>query len=68
MKHINNTEYDVIIIGDNKTPDDYHKLNCIYLDIPSQKKLFPELNELLPYNHYCRKNLGYMYAIKKGIK
>jgi hypothetical protein len=61
-------DYDVIIVGDNKTPDDYKNLNCIYLDIPSQKKLFPELSELLPYNHYCRKNLGYIYAIKKGYK
>ena len=68
MKHIANTEYDVIIVGDNKTPDDYKTLNCIYLDIVSQKKLFPELSELLPYNHYCRKNLGYLYAIKKGYK
>lgn len=66
LKHINNTKYDVIIVGDNKTPDDYKNLNCIYLDIASQKKLFPELSELLPYNHYCRKNLGYLYAIKKG--
>lgn len=68
LKHINNTEYDVIIVGDNKTPDDYKNLNCIYLDIPSQKQLFPELSELLPYNHYCRKNIGYLYAIKKRYK
>ena len=68
LKHINNKEYDVIIVGDNKTPDDYKNLDCIYLDVPSQKKLFPELSELLPYNHYCRKNLGYLYAIKKGYK
>lgn len=68
LKHINNDDYDVIIIGDNKTPNDYKNLNCIYLDIQSQKKLFPELSDLLPYNHYCRKNLGYLYAIKKGYK
>ena len=68
MKHIANSEYDIIIVGDTKTPDDYKTLNCIYLDILSQKKLFPELSEQLPYNHYCRKNLGYLYAIKKGYK
>jgi hypothetical protein len=68
LKHINNVDYDVIIVGDNKTPDDYKNLRCIYLDIPSQKKLFPELSELIPYNHYCRKNLGYLYAVKKGYK
>ena len=66
FKHINNPNYDVIIVGDNKTPNDYKILNCIYLDVPSQKKLFPELSDMLPYNHYCRKNLGYLYAIKKG--
>lgn len=68
LKHINNNTYDVIIVGDNKTPDDYKNLNCIYLDIAAQKKLFPELSDLLPYNHYCRKNLGYLYAIKRGYK
>ena len=68
LKHVNNPEYDVIIVGDNKTPDSYKNLNCIYLDVPAQKKLFPELSDMLPYNHYCRKNLGYLYAIKKGYK
>ena len=68
LKHINNKDYDVIIVGDHKTTDEYKKLNCIYLDIQSQKTLFPDLSELLPYNHYCRKNLGYLYAIKRGYK
>lgn len=66
IKHLVNTEYDVIIVGDNKTPDNYKRLNCVYLDISAQKMLFPELSDLLAYNHYCRKNLGYLYAIKKG--
>lgn len=68
LKHISNSNYDTIIVGDIKTPDDYSKLNCIYLDINSQKKLFSELTKLIPYNHYCRKNLGYLYAIKKGYE
>ena len=69
LKHLQNTEYDVIIIGDKKTPHhEYDKLNCIYLDIEAQQHLFPELSNLIPYNHYCRKNLGYLYAIKKGYK
>lgn len=68
LKHVNNPEYDVIIVGDKKTPDSYKNLKCIYLDVTAQKKLFPELSEMIPYNHYCRKNLGYLYAIKKGYK
>jgi hypothetical protein len=67
LKHISNKEYDTIIVEDNKTPSEqYLNLDCIYLDINSQKLLFPELSELIPYNHYCRKNLGYLYAIQKG--
>ena len=68
LKHIENKDYDVIIVGDLKTPDHYKRLRCIYLDVPAQKKLFPDLCEKIPYNHYSRKNLGYLYAIKKGYK
>jgi hypothetical protein len=62
-KHIDNPNYDVIIVGDNKTPDSYKNLNCIFLDIESQHRIFPVFSKLLPENHYCRKNIGYLYAI-----
>ena len=65
-KHITNKEYDVIIVGDKKTPNCYHDLDCIYLDLVKQEELFPTLYELLPFNHYCRKNLGYLYAIQNN--
>lgn len=69
IKHIQqNKNYDVIVVGDHKTPDDYNGVRCIYLDIPAQKKLFPLLCDVIPYNHYCRKNLGYLYAVKKGYQ
>lgn len=67
-KHISNSEYDVIIVGDLKTPNTYKNEDCIFLDVDNQKKLFPELCDLIPYNHYGRKNLGYLYAIKKGYE
>lgn len=66
LKHINNNECDVIIVGDTETPDDYKNLNCIFLDIASQKKLFPESGKSLLCNNYDKKNLGYIYALKKG--
>jgi len=59
--------YDLIIIGDIKTPNSYKNLgNCIYLDIEDQHKLFPQFSSLLPLNHYSRKNIGYLFAIKEG--
>lgn len=63
-QHTNEYEkWTLIIVGDRKTPDVYHKLDCIYLDIQTQEKLYPQLCDILPYNHYCRKNIGYLYAI-----
>lgn len=67
-KHISNPEYDVIIVGDKKTPDCYKNEDCIYLDIEAQDKFFPKLSKLIPYNHYGRKNLGYLFAIKRGYE
>ena len=33
-----------------------------------QKQLYGEFAELLPYRHYCRKNLGYLYAMQHGAE
>jgi hypothetical protein len=63
LKYIKNQEFDVIIVGDNETPDEYKYLNCIYLDTLAQKKLFPD-----SLSHDCRKKLGNLYANKKGYK
>ena len=66
QKCMDHTDYDVIIVGDNKTPSSYHNSNCIFLDVQKQTELYPEFSEILPYNHYCRKNLGYLYAIQNN--
>lgn len=60
------TDYDVIIVGDVKTPRDYAALDCVFLDLRAQHKLFPALSALLPENSYARKNAGYLYALQNG--
>lgn len=57
-------DFDVIIVGDFKTPDDYHALDCVFLDLRAQHEQFPTLAEQLPVDSYARKNLGYLYAIR----
>lgn len=56
--------YDVIIVGDRKTPEDYHALDCVFLDMRAQHDQFPALAKQLPVDSYARKNLGYLYAIR----
>lgn len=58
------TGYDIIIVGDLKTPHStYQNKNIKY--IHPDEKIFENFSKMLPYNHYCRKNIGYLYAISK---
>lgn len=55
-----------IIVGDKKTPKNFKLNNSIYLDLEHQYEIFGEFASALPINHYSRKNIGYLYAIKSG--
>lgn len=68
IKNLIDTDYTCIIVGDKKTdPQSYKNKNNINY-IPPECVTFPELSQSLPYNHYCRKNLGYLHAIKQGAR
>jgi hypothetical protein len=58
-------DYELVVVGDKKTPSSWHCDNVTYLSIDEQKNLGFKLNRHLPYNHYCRKMLGYLYALSK---
>lgn len=60
------TDHDVIVVGDRKTPADYRSLDCVFLDLRAQRKLFRKFGKLLPLDSYSRKNIGYLYAIRNG--
>ena len=55
----------VIIIGDRKTPKEWHHENCDYYDLKRQKETGLEIVDLLPENHYSRKNIGYLLAMNQ---
>ena len=57
-----------IVIGDKKTPIGWSAPGIDYLSYEDQLGMFGDLAALLPINHYCRKNLGYLYAIRKGAE
>ena len=57
-----------IVVGDNKTTANWKHDSCDFIDLKSQKDSSFELANLLPENHYVRKNLGYLFAIKSGAK
>ncbi|MCE5198296.1 MAG: STELLO glycosyltransferase family protein [Armatimonadota bacterium] len=59
-------EYKLIVVGDNKTPKDWHEDNVIFYPIEDQLNEGGSFARLLPENHYTRKMLGYLKAAKMG--
>ncbi len=59
-------DWQLVVVGDKKTPQDWNLENCIYLSPETQLQLGYSLASLLPWNHYSRKNIGYLYAIEHG--
>lgn len=55
-----------LIIGDKKTPADFSIKYGDFYNTERQAKLFPEFSKSLPYNHYSRKNIGYLIAHNEG--
>jgi hypothetical protein len=60
-------DFKTIVVGDKKSPLEYKLPTVTFLSIETQSQLGYALNEKLPYNHYCRKNIGYIFAIREGV-
>jgi hypothetical protein len=59
-------QFDLIVVGDKKTPASWAHPNTDYVSVDQQAAMDFATAKLLPYNHYCRKMLGYLKAIKCG--
>lgn len=59
----------LVVVGDKKTPSDWHCPNVVFLPVDDRSMLqTTSLQKRLPYNHYCRKMLGYLYALQEGAE
>jgi len=56
----------LIIVGDAKSPTDFHIAGADYYALDRQRRWFPDFGAQLPTGHYARKNLGYLVAIQFG--
>lgn len=54
----------LIVVGDKKTPNDYSLKNGIFMS--AQNSYGFCIEKKLPFNHYSRKMLGYLYAMYLG--
>ncbi len=61
-------KFDLIVIGDLKTPKDFQLKYGIYFDINKQKKLKFDFAKKCPVNSYARKNIGYLISYKNNYE
>ncbi len=62
------TDWQIVVVADKKTPKNWNFPGVIFLGIEEQEKLPYKIIKLLPWNHYSRKNIGYLYAIEHGAQ
>jgi hypothetical protein len=61
-----NPESEMIVVGDAKGPLEYDLPRTTFFSLERQLALELETTRILPVNHYSRKNVGYLIAIRKG--
>lgn len=61
-------EWQQVVVGDRKTPDPWSYPGVVYLSPEAQGAQGFRLCERLPWNHYCRKMIGYLHSIRSGAE
>jgi len=62
------TGWKVVVVGDKKTPGDWSCPHVTYLSVADQENAPFQIARILPWNHYARKLMGYLHAIKTGAE
>ena len=62
----NKIGWNLIVIGDKKTPKDFKLKFGNYLSFNDQKKLNLKFTKICPANNYARKNIGYLFSFLKN--
>ena len=58
----------LVVAGDRKTPADWAVPGSTFLSAADQEASGYQVAKALPWNHYCRKMIGYVHAVKGGAK
>ncbi len=61
-------DWSVYVVGDKKTPEDFSLPVGKYISVEASEKMKWSFPKTCPYNHYSRKNIGYIEAIAAGCE
>jgi len=59
-------DWELVVVGDAKTPKDYRLRRGVYLPLEEQMKMDPHLSELIGHNCIQRRNFGFLIAHRMG--
>jgi hypothetical protein len=59
-------DWEFLVIGDRKTPQDWEWPGVHFFSVDDQIAAVGKFAEECPFNHYARKNAGYLHAIANG--
>ncbi|CAH1779113.1 unnamed protein product [Owenia fusiformis] len=62
------SEWQLLVVADKETPENWHYDGVIFLSIATQKSLGYKILEYIPFSNYGRKNIGYLYAVQHGAQ
>ena len=61
-------DHRLIVVGDRKTPPGWACSGATYVSVEEQQSSPHSLAGRLPFNHYCRKMLGYLRAVEEDAE
>ena len=61
-------DWNMIVVGDKKTAEDWSYPNVEFISASEQEKMDSPFVKSLPWNSYTRKNIGYARAISRGAQ
>ncbi|MCP9493197.1 MAG: STELLO glycosyltransferase family protein [Pyrinomonadaceae bacterium MAG19_C2-C3] len=61
-------EWQTIVVGDRKTPEPWMASGVRYVSVVAQESSDYKIAAHLPWNHYCRKMIGYVEAMRSGAE
>lgn len=61
-------DWNLIVVGDKKTPVNWQWEGVQFLSVEAQMQLNSAFAKVCPFNHYARKNIGYLKAIQSGAQ
>ncbi len=60
--------WELVVVGDRKTPDDYRLERGTYVGVAEQEKIDKELSDLIGWNCIQRRNFGLLVAHEMGAE